>query len=140
MNPIVMSALYGGVKGALTAPCRCARCRRRRPGFDFGAHVVAPVREELIYRAGFTAMGVPPVLGAATFAMDHVLGEQHTASSAIVRIMDTMFGAFLYQRAYSAYGIVGAIAAHSLHNIGVTAGQHVIHAPKRVALRRRSRR
>lgn len=121
MNPIIASTLHGFLAGLAVGPGRGPR-----PPGGFGGLLGAAAREETIYRAGLMGLvgvAAPPGLSAAIFAADHVLSEQHTAGSGVIRFADVFLGGIFYERAYKAFGLVGAIAAHAAHNLAVRAGE-----------------
>lgn len=78
-----------------------------------------------MFRAAPALAGAPAQFAVAAFAADHLFHElpQHTPASAAWRLAETVAGGLLYQRAYDRFGFFGAVAAHCLHNVAVSAGR-----------------
>lgn len=136
MNPIVASAAFGFLKGLWAG--------RRLHTLEPVAHVMGPLREELLYRAlPFAALGAALPRGATAlpFAFDHVLGEAgrhgYTGRQVAARFADTLLGGLLYEAAFRQWGLLGAVAAHASHNIMCSYGQRAGRVHRGSALRRR---
>lgn len=128
MNPIVLAAAFGFLKGYFVA--------RRSPeqpadGSRWLTHVVmGPLWEEAVYRAiplYTTGTMLPRGWTAVPFALEHVLqesevGMHQTTGSTLTRFADTFFGGVLYELAFRRFGLLGAVVAHSLHNVSTFAG------------------
>lgn len=129
MNPFVLSALSGLLKGVMFEAPPDWRAR------GFGDVLESATKEELLYRGalGFLGSKLPAGAGAVIFAADHVLnnGEQHSFGSGAVRFADVFLGGLLYERAFKSYGLLGAVAAHTAHNLAVAAGIGLKRRPKR---------
>lgn len=102
-------------------------------GFDAEKDIYAPVREELIYRAAPLSVfpNLPMGATAVTFAADHVLdmlrapqgcAPHFTAGQLLARFGEVLLGGLMYESAYRSSGVVGAVAAHSLHNLACSWG------------------
>src|SRR5574342_216632 len=125
MNPILISAAFGLIKGMIAGP--------RPEGTELdGLHVnvVGPVYEEALYRAMPISLGnFPRGLSALTFAIDHVIGEHRRFGLAgldlALRFADVFFGGWQYEKAYRTSGFVSACAAHMAHNMCVGLGRRV---------------
>lgn len=118
MNPVVLSALFGLVKGVADPG---------QPKSDtdaFQANVMAPVFEEAMYRA------LPSLsfgdrhtrgLSALVFATDHVAQEHRRdglrGRHAVLRFADVFAGGLMYEAAYRRWGFFGAVLAHAAHNV-----------------------
>lgn len=120
MKPILLSALSGFLKGIVFDAPEDYRPR------GLGDVLEAATKEELVYRGalGFLGARLPAGTSAVIFAADHVLnnGENHSFGSGVVRFADVFLGGLLYERAFAEYGLLGAVAGHALHNLGVAAG------------------
>jgi membrane protease YdiL (CAAX protease family) len=135
MNPIFLAGLHGLIKGLVLGPSR----PQEDPGFtNFGA----PIMEELLYRAApmsFAGAALPKGWTAAVFAAHHVLAEGRGGLGAVARFADVLGGGYLYEQAYRSHGLLGAIAAHALHNtltgFGLGVGAHTVR-PSRKRRRR----
>lgn len=120
MSPIIVSALFGFVKGYFSEGPH----REVDRDHEIAANLVAPVREEMIYRAIplYTFGDAFPKGGTAVaFAIDHVMGEGprlgYRTGPMAARFADVFFGGLLYEYAFRRWGIFGAVAAHSFHNV-----------------------
>lgn len=129
MNPFVLSALSGFLKGVTFNPPASYRPR------GLGDVLERATKEELLYRGalGFFGSRLPAGASAVIFAADHVLnnGEDHSFGSGAVRFADVFLGGLLYERAYKSHGLFGAVAAHVAHNLAVAAGIGLKRRPKR---------
>lgn len=125
VNPVLVSALHGLLKGALNA-----RVNPTAPieGASFKHSLVGPIKEEIIYRALPLYFGsalskrMPTGWTAVPFALEHVVQESarglhQTTGSAFGRFADVFLGGVLYEKAFREWGILGAVAAHCLHNV-----------------------
>lgn len=125
MAPWLIAAALGFAKGWVLAP---------RPGteqeFAFNAEndVYAPVKEELLYRAAPLTLFPKAPFGstAVPFAVDHAIDMLRegspSAGELVARLGEVFLGGLLYESAYRTSGIVGAVAAHSLHNLAIGFG------------------
>lgn len=124
LGPVLASAAFGLLKGFATP-------RGQSSSFSFVADVWGPVREEATYRAApFRAFGdVPHGSTAAAFAADHLFSDMRqqpmTAAQLVGRFGDVLLGGYIYEKSYRAYGILGAVASHVIHNVAVTAGERL---------------
>lgn len=120
----MMAILLAGLSGFLKGMHSRSPIRAR----GFGDVVSSAATEELAYRAAPAALAaafgqqLPVGATAAVFAADHVLSETHTVASGAMRFADVFMGGLLYEEAFTKYGLLGAIASHSLHNLGVYLG------------------
>ena len=112
MNPIMIAALHGLVKGYAfkTAPTKNA----------LEQNIIGPLKEELTFRA-IPGPNAPGWVTAAPFALAHYRPGMDT-DWAMFRMADAFAGGLLYHAAYKEFGIFGAWAAHALHNIMVGVG------------------
>mgnify|MGYP001584275833 CR=1 FL=1 len=124
MNPILISAFFGFLKGFLHNGELHSDARSR-----WTVNFAGPVVEETVYRAlPLYAFGdrLPHGWTALAFAIDHVSGEverhHYTPARTVGRFADVLFGGIMYERAFRQWGILGAIAAHCLHNMAVGVG------------------
>lgn len=119
MNPLLVSAAFGFVKGYVVA--------RKNPSAPLGnwaMHSLAgPFVEELVYRAAPMQRGMAGLPNGWTglpFAMDHVQAEAargvHSTAGMFGRFADVFAGGVLYEAAYRQWGFLGAFGAHLLHN------------------------
>lgn len=125
LGQVLASIAFGLVKG-FAAP-RAAQSSSLQQNF------LGPLREEAVYRAApFAAFGssIPTGATAAMFAADHLVSDLKqtptmTGTQMLGRLGDVLLGGYLYEGAYRSAGIVGAVAAHGLHNAAVSFGQRL---------------
>ncbi len=117
MNPILISALFGFFKGL-------AHPGASRPGRHWlHTGVLAPVVEETLFRAPLGALpGAPYGLTAVPFALEHLRQEKLQGTHALKRFADVTVGGLLYEHAFRKWGLLGAIAAHAVHNLAIDLG------------------
>jgi len=115
VNPILLSAAFGLLKGATIA------AHEREPSLVLD--VAGPLYEEAIYRAvPLYTFGnrVPRGFTALHFAVDHVFSEHQrlglNGPAAALRFADVFAGGLLYEMAFRRWGLFGAFAAHAAHN------------------------
>ncbi len=140
MNPILTSALFGLAKG-LFGP-------KSDPGPGGLGYVgfLGPALEEIVYRGvpHYVTRGRAPMgLSAFGFAADHVRSEEHTPGSALTRFADVFAGGLLYEQAFKRFGILGAIASHSAHNLAIGLVQSAVggaHTRRRAPPARKAKR
>lgn len=119
-NPFLLAALQGLAKGLFAN-------RSTVIDADGGYSVFgAPVIEETMYRwapeqfAEAAGKTMPQGLSAAIFAIDHAVeaaDDGDTTSQVLMRLTDVFLGGLVYEKAFKAYGLLGAIGAHALHNL-----------------------
>ena len=124
MNPVLLSAAFGLLKGATMAT------HSRSPNFTMD--VAGPLFEEAIYRGlPLYTFGnrVPRGLTALHFAADHVFSEHRLfgldGAQAAARFADVFAGGLLYEMAFRRWGLLGAFAAHAAHNFMCGVGAKV---------------
>lgn len=122
MKTILAAAAYGFAKGFAMA--RVSPRVSAGGGPNWVSHyLLGPLREEAFYRAAPLSFGDLGLEGwtAVPFALEHVVQESargtHDAATGFGRFADVMLGGVLYEKAYRQYGLLGAVVAHSLHNI-----------------------
>lgn len=118
MNPIVLAGAFGFLKGILGGSPSRSRSLSSYVAAGLGASLI----EETVYRALPNALfgGLPMGFTAAKFAADHIApGELPRGQSPVSRFVDVFAGGLLYESAFERGGLLGAVAAHCLHNVAV---------------------
>ena len=116
MNPLVLSALHGLIAGVISG----GKPDKKRAFTNFGA----PIAEEALFRG--LGSSLPFGVTSTAFAAAHVLKEKgYSRGSDVVRFGDVLLGGLLYETAFKRFGIMGAIAAHTLHNVMAGLGQRL---------------
>lgn len=125
LSQVLASVAFGLIKG-FVGP----RAQGSVSGLQ--QNFLGPLREEAVYRAApLSAFGgsLPYGSTAAMFAADHVVSDMRrgpmTAGQIAARFGDVLLGGLLYEQAYQSSGIVGAVTAHSLHNVFVGVGERL---------------
>lgn len=79
--------------------------------------LVGPIVEELQFRTGLERMGLRRVMspGKARILSSIAFATGHQVP------LDAALGGFVYSHAYDRGGLLGSIAAHASHNLGVWA-------------------
>lgn len=120
MWPLLAGAAFGLVKGFTS---------KRALPFNAQHDLWGPAREEVVYRAAplWLFPNLPFGSTAVTFAADHVLSDsRHStgmgATELLARFGDVLLGGAIYESAFRRFGLLGAIAAHAAHNVGVGLG------------------
>jgi membrane protease YdiL (CAAX protease family) len=118
-SPFLLAFIQGAVKGFLAGPKATLQA-------DAETSILgAPVWEEALYRWAPNAAAdavdakIPTGWTAAAFALDHVAAEakDSTSSQLAFRFADVFVGGLIYENAFKAHGLLGAIGAHALHNL-----------------------
>jgi membrane protease YdiL (CAAX protease family) len=126
MNPIILAGLHGFVKGAMMD-------KAARVSPDASTTLAAPVLEELAFRAPLhgVAPGFADFMSAVGFGLAHVdpRAAVQKPSWAAFRGLDAFAGGLVYAAAFRQFGIFGAVAAHALHNVAISAGQATTRRP-----------
>jgi len=127
-GPFLASLAFGFVKGLTSAH------DEEEPVFSLEQDFLGPVKEEFIYRGVplWAKPNLPLGSTAVIFAADHLLSDHReamkhnrptpTASQVAARLGDTFAGGVAYELAFREYGILGAIACHSFHNLACGLG------------------
>lgn len=123
MYPWLGSLILGFAKGWVIGPDAGSEL-----GFTAENDIYAPVKEELLYRAAPLTLfpNLPYGSTAVPFAVDHALDmlkeTSPSPSELVARLGEVFLGGLMYESAMRSSGIVGAVAAHSLHNMALTWG------------------
>lgn len=125
MNPIIVSAAFGLVKGVILNEMYGPAHASKEGSFAEGV-VLGPIAEEFQFRAlpflAAAAMGThapKPGWTALPFGLAHA-SPKHDIGWNAFRVTDAALGGLLYEHSYRRYGFWGAVAAHSLHNLFVS--------------------
>lgn len=128
MNPILVSAAFGLVKGLLTrSACQQdAECARSTSTLHSATgRFAGALSEELQYRLMPHVISrgtLAPGATALPFGLAHV-NPHAPAKHNAMRVLDAAVGGLLYESAFRAFGLWGAVAAHALHNFALDAAQ-----------------
>lgn len=117
MNPIVLAAFHGYMKGYAVGGDVSGGVPAAQ------SMIVGPISEEMRYRAplSYVSPGLGDFASAALFAFAH-FDANEVPQRRTFRMFDAFAGGLIYASAFREYGIVGAIAAHAIHNVMTTAG------------------
>lgn len=122
MNPILAAAAFGFVKGLVLkgrSPDRVTAMHGMSSRFAGALHEEVQSRWVPFQRTG----GQMPIGGSALpFAMGHYAPGAPNGLNAL-RVADAVAGGLLYESAFRSFGLLGAIAAHAIHNIAHDAAQ-----------------
>jgi hypothetical protein len=117
VNPIILAALHGYAKGYAIGGDASGGLHPTQ------SMIMGPIREEMSYRGplSYAAPGFADYASAAAFAFAH-FNAAEPSPMRNMRMLDAFAGGLIYASAFREYGLVGAIAAHALHNVMTTAG------------------
>lgn len=120
MNPILSAAALGLMKRFLIP----GPLPKGHPG-ALHTCLLGPLAEELQFRAVPVKAGLPAPLSSAAFAMAHFVGQKNipTGGWAAFRFADVFTGGMIYSQAYKSMGYLGAVVAHSVHNLMCDVGR-----------------
>lgn len=124
MNPVLLSALFGFLKGFTSST--------PSQGWSLENHFWSPVKEELLFRGAplWAFPHLPVGTTAVAFAGEHLASDWKkdptmTPLQVVARLGDVFLGGWLYERAFRRSGILAAIGAHLAHNNAISLGQRL---------------